>query len=67
MIFLRLEYLTRETKENLDKERARFHRGEISEEEHDAKHNQIMDNFRIMTQAILSHKETYEKQDWFGS
>lgn len=67
MIFLRLEYLARETKENLDKERAKYHRWEISEEEHSNKHDAIMDNFRIMTHAILSHKPTEEKQEWFGN
>lgn len=67
MIFIKLEFLNRETKENLDKARARFHRGETSEEEHDDIHNQVMDNFRIMTDAILSHKPTEEKQEWFGN
>lgn len=65
MIFIKLEYLTRETKENLDKERAKYHRGEISEEQHEKRHDAIMDNFRIMTQAILSHRDPDEKQEWF--
>ena len=67
MTLRRMYHLEKETKENLDKERARFHRWEISEEEHDAKHNLIMDNFRIMTHAILSHQPTEEKQEWFGN
>lgn len=67
MILRQLEHLERETKQNLDKARAMFHRWEITEEQHDDRHNQIMDNFRIMTHSILSHKPTDEKQEWFWS
>lgn len=66
MIFIRLEHLSRETKEKLDKERAKLHRWEISEEEHSERHDAIMDNFRIMTEAILSHKDSGQ-QEWFGN
>lgn len=61
MILIRLEHLDRETKKKLDIARWQYHRGEITEEQHDSKHNSIMDNFRIMTEAIL-RGDKYEEQ-----